>query len=53
MDGETGETYDDIPLPAGELGSAITEAFENTESEVVLYVQLDVTKVKSILGIHG
>lgn len=52
MDSETGDCYDDIPLPAGELGAAITNAFDNTESVVLLRVQLYDSKVTNIVGIE-
>jgi Eukaryotic elongation factor 5A hypusine, DNA-binding OB fold len=53
MDTETGDTYDDVPLPTGELGTAIAKAFDDTESAVVLKVTLGDTKVECILGMQG
>ena len=49
IDEDTGETYDDIPLPAGELGTAIQRAFEETDGVLLVDAQVENNRVQSIL----
>ena len=41
MDDDTGETYEEVPLPLEPLGRAIKEAYESTDSTVQVSVRMD------------
>lgn len=48
MQEDTGETYEDIPLPAGDLGSEIQKAFETTEDAVDVEATIEDGTVKFV-----
>lgn len=52
MDDETGDTYEDISLPLGELGAAIQSAFEETDGVISVRAEVDDDGVIKILCLN-
>lgn len=53
MDDETGDTFEDVPLPQGDLGTTIQNAFDNSDSVVSVEAQIEKSVVKQILGVRA
>jgi hypothetical protein len=52
MNDDTGDAYEDIPLPSGDIGTSIVAAFETTYGTVSVAVEMEGGMVKQILGLR-
>ncbi len=53
MDDDTGDSFEDIPLPSGELGKSIQLAFETADVAISIEVEMENGRVKQVLGLRS